>query len=417
MAPRQSTRFQSKKRKALPKISQKDLGNNSVAAMVMQGLEEDMVREKINNIILIPNYIKQDPISGWVSTGSFLLDAAIGFPRGLGVPFPAVIELLGTESGCKSSVLYRIMANMQQAFNGWAYLVDVETMFDTDYGNLANLDMSEGMFGYAQAHRLEDVIKLVAFTIKRNFALDPSMPLCIGVDSLAGCTNIAEQDTDSSKDTARALHARIMAKSLRAEIVDQLYVQVRDEEGTKILAGRPLLVVFVNQLKSTASSTPGEKKYESFGGLALKYHSRVRIEVNRIRKFKDDPDGQPVGIRVSAEIIKSKVGKPYRTVEFDFRFETGIEDYIPVMEYMDKKKAIEKSGDRYVWNDKKYLKNAFREFLRDNEKEWDRLKQQCLEVMKVDWGDKHSLAKIVDKTKSRKLSLQVVDEEVEDDDE
>ena len=378
---KKTTKTQTLARPKLVAVSQE---RGAIPSLVLAGLREDM---EGTESVFVSDYSKNDPITGWVSTGSFLLDCAIGLPNGMGFPYPAIVEIVGKESSAKSSVAYAVMGNMQRE-GGWAMLEDAEGTFTPDYARLAHLDLSPERFGYSQMARLEECLKAMGRTVDRNFALAADLPLAICLDSVAGTTVEEEQETDGN--VPRALHARILARSLRQHLVPSLYTRFTDKKtGEELLIGRPLIIMFINQLKATMAATAYQQQLDSFGGVGLKYHARVRIQIDRAGEIKEDSDAQPVGIRCRARVLKNKVAPPYRTVEFDFRFASGIEDYIPTMEVLAKYGGIEKAGKQYVWKGKKYFTNAFRDFLANNPDEWDELKVLGREVLKQVWQDRH----------------------------
>lgn len=362
---------------------------SAIAGMVLDGLREDMSKEE--DVTFVSDYLRQDPITGWVSTNSFLLDCALGYPKGYGLPLPSIVEIVGNESSGKSSLAYAVMANIQR-MGGWSNLIDAEGMFTREYAMLAGLDLEKDKFGYSQMSRLESCLQTMQRTVERHYALAPDMPLAVTLDSVAGCTVGPEQEAmRENGEPARALHARILARSLRSGITNLMYTKVNDE-GHDLLIGRPVVMMFINQMKSTMATNPYQQQMDSFGGKGLKYHARVRIQLDRGSMLWDKTKEEaPHGFRCRVKILKNKVASPYREIEFDFNFATGIEDYFPVMDFMDKYGAIEKSGNRFIWKERAYYPNAFRDFLRANPDEWLAMRQQCLLAVEKAWG-KNSLA-------------------------
>ena len=373
------------KKKALAKPQmniQSDRGG--VPSMVAQKLASEF--EKNDNVTIVHDYEATEPIVGWVSTNAFLLDLAIGFPKNYGIPQPSIIEIVGSESTGKSSLTYAIIGNTQRApHNGWGQVVDVESAFTKEYGHLARMAMGKDMFGYAQASRLEDVIKLMQRSIEHSFALAPDMAFTTACDSLASTT--VEEEVAVDGHTSRAPHSRILARGVRSGLLPNLYMKVQTNGGTELL-GRPLIIIFVNQLKATMNTIPGAQTLDSFGGKTLKYHSRIRLKLSLVGTIKDKKDEMPVGKRFKVEVIKNKIASPGRTAEFDFRFATGVEDYEPVMEFLAAHDAIEMNGKRYCWDGKSYWTADFRELLRDNEKAWLYMQAQCVKVAEKYWVDR-----------------------------
>jgi len=358
--------------------------HGEVPSIVMSGLEEDL--EKVDDAVIITDYTQQDPIAGWVSTNSFMLNAAIGFPIGLGIPMPGMIEVVGTESAGKSFLLLVLLANVQR-IGGWSALIDVEETLTHQFGSLAGLNMHPEAFRYLRMHLLESCVVAAQRMFERHVAAAPDMPFAIGIDSLASTT--VEQERDNPGEPARALHARIMSRAVRRGLLKSFYRTLAMDDSSKILIPHPVLLVVTNQLKATMNIIPGMPMLDSFGGRAMKYNSRVRIELTRAGKIQDkDKDPSPVGFRCHARILKNKVNQDGRDVAFDFRYASGIEDYFPVLDFMERYDGIEKSGNYYVWDDRKLYPNAMREFLISHPREWEKLKQQTLLVMKRVWRDR-----------------------------
>jgi recombination protein RecA len=62
------------------------------------------------------------------------------------------------------------------------------------------------------------------------------------------------------------------------------------------------------------------------GGMALKYASSVRIDLRKKEDLKSK-DGEVLGVKVKAKIIKNKMSPPLKIAEFDIMYGKGIDQY------------------------------------------------------------------------------------------
>ena len=101
------------------------------------------------------------------------------------------------------------------------------------------------------------------------------------------------------------------------------------------------------------------------GGKAPGFYSSVRIALSRkvIKK-----EGEELGQSITAKIIKNKVGRPFRTAQWDFLFDEDGSGYLDrvggIVDYMVEVGALKKTGAYIEYNDKKYNRGPLVEALR-----------------------------------------------------
>ena len=114
------------------------------------------------------------------------------------------------------------------------------------------------------------------------------------------------------------------------------------------------------------------------GGLALKYYSSVRIDVRRIETLK--VNGEMVGNRTRAKVVKNKVAPPFREAEFDIMYGEGISKVGEIIDLAVKLEIIDKAGAWFTVDGQRVQgRDAVKEYLRNNPEVADKIEQQVRE--------------------------------------
>ncbi|HYX91592.1 MAG TPA: DNA recombination/repair protein RecA, partial [Myxococcaceae bacterium] len=83
------------------------------------------------------------------------------------------------------------------------------------------------------------------------------------------------------------------------------------------------------------------------GGNALKFYASQRLDIRRIGAIKNGE--QVVGSRTRVKVVKNKVAPPFKEVEFDIMYGTGISREGDVIDLGAQDGIIEKSGAWYAF--------------------------------------------------------------------
>lgn len=222
------------------------------------------------------------------------LDNAIGG----GIPKGRVVEIFGKESTCKTALALSIIASAQK--QGLKCLfADVEQAFNFTFAEKLGVDIKKLLFiktefGYGEEW-LEGIVEVVKDK-KANV---------IVLDSVDACTPMAKLQSEVLTGVIG-----IKAKMFN-DFCRKILFELKKNNITLILINQTRINFFTSQ-----ESTPG--------GDAIRFYSSVRIKLRQLTAtMRGD---EVIGKKITATILKNKVGTPGRVVECNFLFDGGFSE-------------------------------------------------------------------------------------------
>lgn len=289
-----------------------------------------------------------------VSTGSLSLDLALG--RG-GFALGRVYEIFGPNSGGKSTLAVNVVIQAQRRGMKCAYL-DAEQAVDPvlfeNYGvNSKELDLVQAYGGEPNLDILERLVRTGQYSV-------------IVIDSVSALIPMVEAEADIG-DNQMALQARLMSKALR-----KITPQAAENETT---------LIFVNQLRMKVGGYgPSEV---TTGGEALAFWATGRISIRgpeaRKRRLVDSA-GETYGHIAEHEIVKNKLGEPFKKAPLNLIYGKGYDFYNEVLDMSVSLDIIEKAGSWFKYKDSNIAQGTINtlEALKEDKKLFNEIRNKVI---------------------------------------
>jgi len=313
-------------------------------------------------------------VNSWLDTGIPMLNQAISGRYDGGMPVGRIVEIFGPSSAGKTAIATACMIAAQRA-GGIAMFNDHERSFGLDIAKRLGLDDDPNKWVFKTPKTFEESVMLalkMGRTVRSGKYIDKDAPIVVVFDSLAAMIPKSKQAKDVDEQGMNDSLALAKATSS----VFPTLAQIAEEYG--------MLILVLNQMRIKPGVMYGDPTTTP-GGEAPRFYASVRIQLGAKRLTEGSgEDREMTGQEVVARCIKNKVGRPFQTAKWYFRFREDGTGYVDISEslldHLIDEKLIESTGPRVKWTDgKMYFKKALLEKIKD-ESLYEELKAMLVKV-------------------------------------
>ena len=274
----------------------------------------------------------------FISSGILSIDYVLG---SCGVPRGRIIELFGTPSSGKTTLVLQLIRNFQKEGLICAF-IDVENALSDKWASMLGVDLKNIL--YAEPKNGEETFEIIKKLVKGGADL-------IVVDSVAAIIPKDELEQEAGKKNI-ATQARLMSQELK--------------KLNSRLVKTNTTVIFLNQTRSKVGIMFGNPE-DTPGGVSLKFYSSVRLRMSVKCKLKK-ANGDIVGVTSKVNCVKSKVFIPFKSAVMDIYYTKGINKESGIWELALEGEVIKKTSKlgTYKFGEIRFKKKEFTDIILNN---------------------------------------------------
>jgi len=242
----------------------------------------------------------------WISTGNYALNFNLSGDFKRGLPNKKSIVFWGLQGSGKSFLACLAAKNAQDKGYSIVY-IDTENSLHTDYMKKIGIDMSDNKFRALKVSTIEEAT-LAMSECFQSFA--PEDKICYVIDSLTGLETEAEQDNFNKGKITTDMG--LFAKRLK-QFTKNINNKISERDNFLIMTNHAYLNQDIRNGKGVAIPSGGE---------GFIFMQSIAVYLSKL-KLKEETD--VVGIKLTAEVTKSRFGQLGRKVRLEVPYDRGLD--------------------------------------------------------------------------------------------
>ena len=316
-----------------------------------------------------------DP-TDWISTGNYALNYRISGDFHKGIPLGKVTVFAGESGAGKSFICAGNIVRNAQEQGIYVVLIDTENALDEKWLHDLGVDTAEDKLLKLNMAMIDDVAKTISEFMKEYKAMteDDKPKVLFVIDSLG----MLLTPTDVNQFEAGDLKGDMGRKPKALTALVRNCVNMFGSHNVGLVATN----------HSYASQDMFDPDDKISGGQGFIYASSIVVAMRKL-KLKEDEDGNKIGdvkgIRAQCKIMKTRYAKPFEQVEIKIPYETGMNPYSGMVEFLESQKLLVKDGNS--------LRGEFQDgtSIKQYRKEWTRNTDGCLDKLMTEFVTRSSI--------------------------
>ena len=272
----------------------------------------------------------------WISTGNYALNFVLTGDFYRAIPNHRSFCLAGPQGSGKSLIMASLIERSQKEDpDRFIVYIDTEEAINNEHLDGVGVDRSEDRFMPIKADTVEEVSEIFKELVDNT---TPEDKLFVVLDSSSNLDTEKDLEKWNKNSGELGNDQGLFAKKLKQMI----------KTFNKQIAKRDIIFGYTSQVYQNQDVTNGKGKYIVSGGEAQLHIPSLLVMFDKL-KLKEGSD--VVGIRLKVQTEKNRFNQPFMSMTLHVPYNTGIDPYDGLADFLEKEKLITKSGAWFSFED------------------------------------------------------------------